>query len=230
MKANAASKALNFFRERQQLDLCLVTLLRVRYWAEATGLKMRYLLSDVQSSSQALISDSNNDSNARIDSIKSLYLQARLGSKAILTGKIGGGSNLRVLTLATLDVKDSINDIRYWYGNIQSDSTPSATINSNVARLTLEHASEDIIESLANIVEFDGLETTQDPSPRSTLALRMFSVEKAVFVQRLLLERIVPSCDLVINLFGTTKRMTCENFVRFNYPDEAVSLNSLKQI
>lgn len=214
--ANAV-KTPTIFRERKQLDLCLVTLLRVRFWAEANGLKFRHLLEEKLNGS-AILLDSN-----RLNQVKSIYLETRLGCKALLTAKIGGGANLRVLTLATFELKECVNDLRYWYRNVQIDSTT----DSKLIRSMFEKASEDIIESIANIVEFDGLETTQDPSPRSSLALKMFSLDKAVFVQRILLERVVPSCDSIINLFGATRRLACENFVRLNYPDEVSRLDAV---
>jgi hypothetical protein len=216
-EASAAANIPNLFREHKQLDLCLVTVLRVRYWSEATGLKLQRLLEESQSpdfTDKPLL-----DSTPRLEKIQSLYLEARLGSKAMLTKKIGGGANLRVLTLATLEVKDCINDLRYWYTRVPV----TTTISNSLAQFTLDNASEDILESLANIVEFDGLETTQDSSPRSTLALRMFRLDKAKFIQRLLLERVLPNCDALVNLFGASRRLACENFIRLNYPEEVLS-------
>ena len=87
-------------------------------------------------------------------------------------------------------------------------------------KILIQDASEEIIESLAAVVEFDGLDNTQDPSPRSSLALSMYSDSKAIFVKRLLLERTVKNCDIFVNAFGTEKRLYCERYVKSTYPNE----------
>jgi hypothetical protein len=209
----AEAKVPNLFRrDRRQLEVCIVTILRVRYFSESLGQKLQQLLVDATDTTRQ-------EPFKQLDKIKALYLEARLGSKAILTGKIGGGATEKVLSLATFDLKNCLDDARYWYKYLKMD------LNSAMDRNILDRTSADIMESLAAIVEFDGLETTQDPSPRSSLALKMFSLDKAVFVQRMLLERIVPTCDSFVNVFGS-KRLVCEQFIRLNYPDELPATTS----
>ncbi len=68
--------------ERRQLELCLVSILRVRYWAETVATSIVKAISDAPPTGMT-------------DSMKGPYLEARLGSKAIITGRIGGGANSR---------------------------------------------------------------------------------------------------------------------------------------
>ena len=79
---------------------------------------------------------------------------------------------------------------------------------------------QDIVESLAAVVEFDGLDNTQDPSPRSSLALSMYNDSKGIYVKRLLLERTVPNCVKFVNCFGSDRRVYCERYIRSTYPNE----------
>ena len=190
--------------ERIQLELCLVSILRVRYWAEKTGKSIKEMLEIERTSGLS-------------DRQKGPYLEARLGAKAAITGKIGGGANTQVLVLAKLKIKECIQDAMWSYKEMNK------TINKGELRKlmsALDGYGIDILESLANIVEFDGLETTQDPSPRSSLALSMYNSNKAVFIQRMLLERTVSSCDAFVNSFGREKRDYCETYIRLTYPSE----------
>jgi hypothetical protein len=78
----------------------------------------------------------------------------------------------------------------------------------------------DIIESLAALCEFDGLENLTDPSPRSSLALTQYTNKKALFLKRILLERTVPACNTVISSFGTDTKRFVESYVAKTYPNE----------
>merc|ERR1712071_679909 len=78
--------------ERIQLELCLVSILRLRYWAEKAGKSIKEMLEIERTSGLS-------------DRQKGPYLEARLGAKAAITGKIGGGANTQVLVLAKLKIK-----------------------------------------------------------------------------------------------------------------------------
>lgn len=166
--------------DRRQLELCIVTVLRVSYWAET-------LATTLQSSSEP----------------QPAYLEARLGAKAVLTGRVGGGANNRVYNLSTLQLRGCLDDA-VSYGKKQE----------------LQQLRQDLLESLAAVVEFDGLETTQDPSPRSSLMLSMYKPEKATFVKRMLSERFVPTSQAFVDAFGPTVRAQCEAYIRDTYPNE----------
>jgi len=87
----------------------------------------------------------------------------------------------------------------------------------------MDQYKDDLIESLASIVEFDGLETTQADSPASTLTLNMYNSQKGIYVQRMLGERIVPLTDDIIRLFGADARVQSEYYMREFYPSEMKS-------
>ena len=184
--------------------------------------------------------------------LKQPYLEARLGAKALLTQKIGGGASERVMNLATFQLKECLDDGKYWCGvlgdrgelpgqqllqqqQIQQQQIPNngSSNGSNINRKlsnkqtktlicnqSLLASSDDLIESLASLVEFDGLETTIDPSPRSSLMLSMYTRDKGVFVYRTLMERVIPSCESYLDVFGRERREFCEEYVRSNYGEE----------
>ena len=200
--------------ERRQLELCLVSILRVKYWAEIVAISIAKNIENTQS-------------NGITDIMKAPYLEAKLGSKAILTGKIGGGASSKVYSLAPLKLKECIKDALSWYNELyynQVIKDPSITSDQKAfiknQRSEIQNASIEIIESLAAVVEFDGLDNTQDPSPRSSLALSMYTDAKAMFVKRLLLERTVLNCDIFVNCFGVEKRQFCERYIKSTYPNE----------
>ncbi|KAG7353654.1 hypothetical protein IV203_003009 [Nitzschia inconspicua] len=191
-RPNAANAALPFFEEdkdRRQLDLCLVNLLRLQYWAMSVSDKLQRNKEDVEK-------------------LKSSYLEARLGCKVIVaqTKKIGGGANANVFMLKGLQVKDCLDDLRFYV--------------DRPFKKAITQYSDDLIETLASIVEFDGLETTQDPSPRSELTLKMFTPQKGVYVQRMLAERIVPLTDDIMRLFGPDTKSRTMTVVQEFYPKE----------
>lgn len=173
--------------DRRQLELCVVTVLRVLYWAETESLTFE----------QAAIA--GND-----DRRKELYLESRLSAKALVTGKVGGGSTNRVYKLASLKLRDCLDDLVFYSRSSRA----------------LSGFSDDLIESLASLVEFDGLETTQDPSPRSTLMLNMYNREKEDFVRRMLKERIIPTATAIVGLIDPDVRTRCDAYVIENYPNE----------
>ena len=182
---------------RRQLDLCLVNLLRVQYWAISLSNKMKNEID-------------NNNNNGDEERMKSAYLEARLGSKVIVAPKkkIGGGANANVFMLKGLQIKDCLDDLKYY-----APSTDSKKKKMNQSK-------DDLIEALASIVEFDGLETTQDPSPRSELTLKMYNPQKGVFVQRMLSERVVSIIDDIFRLYGPDSKSRSIGFVQEYYPKE----------
>ena len=81
--------------ERRQLELCLVAIFRVRCWSENVALSIQQRI---------------DNGPVTTDLMKGPYLEARLGAKAALTGKVGGGANSQVYTLATLQLRESVKD------------------------------------------------------------------------------------------------------------------------
>jgi len=158
------------------------------------------------------------------ETMKSPYLEARLGAKASLTGKIGGGANGNVYNLGSIEIRECLKDAEYWYDeyfykNLKNESSEQKAVLKK-QRVALLAASEDIVESLAAVVEFDGLESLQDASPRSSLALSMYNDSKANFIQRTLNERTLVCCDVLVNCFGREERDVCERYIKVNYPSE----------
>lgn len=214
-KSSSVANALPFIntKEKRQLELCLVSILRIKYWAENVALS---IATNIE----------NQPATGMTDLLKGPYLEARLGAKSILTGKIGGGANSKVYTLSSFKIKECINDALYYYNeNYNSIIKDKSTTGEQKTRLkreknNLQNASTEIIESLAEVVEFDGLDNIQDPSPRSSLALTMYNDSKANFVIRLLLERTVVYCDVFVSSFGNEKRLFCEGYIGNTFPNE----------
>ena len=173
--------------DRRQLELCAVNVLRVLYWAEIESLHLE----------QAAIAGSD-------DKRKELYLESRLSAKALVTGKAGGGSTNGMYKLASLKLRDCLDDLVFY---------------SRSSRV-LSGLREDLIESLASLVEFDGLDTTQDPSPRSTLMLNMYNRDKEAFVRRMLKERIIPTAVAIVGSFDSDVRTRCDAYIVDTYPNE----------
>ena len=173
--------------DRRQLELCIVTILRVSYWAETVVARMQ--------------------NNTQEQQQQAAYLEARLGAKAVLTGRVGGGANMRVYELSGLQLRGCLEDAVFYNRRV-------------------EQLSQDLLESLAAVVEFDGLETTQDPSPRSSLMLSMFTPQKATFVQRMLSERVVPTSMAIVDAFGPQVRSKSEAYIKQTYPSEVPTKNT----
>jgi hypothetical protein len=180
-------------KERRQLDFCLVNLLRVTYWAEST-------IQDLKST---------DDEERR----KKVYLEARLGAKALVTGRLGGGATNRVYQLSTLQFRGCLEDIGY-YGKSRQVSD----------------LCQDLLEATAALVEFDGLETTTEPSPRASLTLSMYNPKKATYVERLLSERVIPLSKKLFNSFDPVIRQRCETYVTSTYANEVPTTNKEAQI
>ena len=177
-------------QDRRQKELCLVNLRRLQFWADTVSEKLLEL-------------DPSDD-----ESRKRLYIEARLGAKVIVaeSKRISGGATQNVFMLKGLRLRDCLEDLKY-YANKGS-------------KRQMDQYKDDLIESLASIVEFDGLETTQDDSPRSSLTLSMYNAQKSIYVQRMLGERIVPLIDDIIRLFGPEAREQTDYYMREFYPSE----------
>jgi hypothetical protein len=219
---NQEALALPFLQqERRQLELCLVTLLRTKYWAQNVAKSINAKLLSPTTNSNSTYAIELSDTQR-----KQPYLEARLGAKAILTKKIGGGANSNVIKLAGFQLKECLDDGRYWCtelaktNQLPGQSTGQLKNGNRFCSNELESISVEIIESLASLVEFDGLETTTDPSPRSSLMMNMYDSTKGRFVYRTLVERIIPSCDRYLQAFGSERLNVCQEFVRREYPDE----------
>ena len=156
--------------------------------------------------------------------------------------KVGGGANSRVETLATFQLKECLADAKYWCGELAKnnqlpsqsygDDTKQSMKNSKriICDTNLSNACDELIESLGSLVEFDGLEnTTEDSSPRSSLMLRQYTQQKGTFVYRTLKERVLPSCENVMKVFGSEKRRVVEEFVMRDYAAE-VPIEILEQM
>lgn len=172
-------------KDRRQLELCIVNILRLQYWS----MNIAYILENSETEEEQ----------------KKKYLEARLGAKAMVAEKqkIGGGATGQVFALKGLQIKDCLDDLKYYSKTKKMDQY-----------------TEDLVESLASIVEFDGLETTQDPSPRSSLTLSQYNGVKAVFVRRMLTERVTPLTRDIVTLFGRDTQLQCEAYIQQYYPNE----------
>jgi len=216
--------ALPFFgsNDRRQLEICLVTILRVKYWAMTVS----------SSINTKLLSDTTNTGIADISDLqkKAPYLEARLGSKALLTQKIGGGANFKVEELGKLQLKECIDDSKYSCSEMAKNNQLPTQLTGEISSAKkakqvicsteLCDASDELLESLASIVEFDGLETTIDPSPRSSLMLSMYNESKGRFIYRTFRERVIPSCERILSVFGSDRRRVVEDYVQRDYAAE----------
>lgn len=186
-----ATAALSLFQEKnhRQLELCVVSILRLKYWAQTVAFKLQ--------------------TAETINQRTSAYVEARLGAKAIVAGKVGGGASYQVFVLKSLQIRECLTDLQYYAAKYSNND------KKQIARLA-----QDLIESLASLVEFDGLETTLDPSPRSSLTLSMYTDTKGNFVNRMLSERIVGLCQEIVEVPGPDTREVCDGYILQYYPSE----------
>lgn len=212
-------------KERRQLELCLVNVLRLSYWAQTIA----YTLDESRNDDDVMITDdakATNETTTTTDTKtfteedrKKAYLEARLGAKAIVAekNKFGAGATARVFALSGLQIRDCLDDLYYYYTTNNNNSNKT---KKRVRSSTIDQYRIDLLEALASIVEFDGLETTQDPSPRSSLTMGMYNAQKAIFVKRMLSERIVPLIDNIIHLFDDGIIQQCVGYIEQYYPTE----------
>lgn len=145
------ANSIGFFptEERRQLELCIVTIIRTQYWAQKISMEISKGLE-------------NQDKKSTIDA----YIEARLGSKALLTKKTGAGSNANVYRLAKFEVRECLRDAvtycaedeKIFKKTKSKSKTEQTTYTRYCARRTAEDQAQDIIESLATCLEFDGLD------------------------------------------------------------------------
>jgi len=158
----------------RELDFCLVALMRFLYWAESLSRR----LPD-----------------------QSAYLEARLGAKAALTQRLGGGANSAVYTLSSLQLKGCLNDLQM-YSPSQATDLQSFT------------------EAIASLVEFDGFDTLTDPSPRSSLTLSQYTESKGIYVRRILEEKVIPTGRSILQAFPEERRQRSRGYILQYYPNE----------
>lgn len=211
---------LNLFRDdRRQLELCIVTVLRTQCWAMRISQSM-------QASLQSHDSDATRDH----------YMEARLGSKALLTGKLSAGSNYNVYKLAPFQLRGCLKDslshcrdsekvyIKQSYN--KKDPKAAASLNRMCNARQTEDVAQDLVESFASCLEFDGLDNLEDQSPRSSLMITQFTEEKARFVLRMLTERSIPKCTQYLDLIYSTSdepaelKSKCLDYLQRNYGAE----------
>ena len=179
--------------DHRQVELCVVTLLRVVYWAQ-------YELQQIDT----VLSSTTNDDN---DRQRAVYLETRLGAKAALTGRItGSGATNRVYQLTTLQLSGCLKDLE-WYGDKNG-------------RNRVVDMCQSFREGLASIVEFDGLDTLTDPSPRSALTMSQYNVNKLKLIRRTLNERIIPDGQTLVAAFGPDVYQRSYGYVQQYYSDE----------
>lgn len=174
-----------FSKDRRQLELCLVAVWRVVYWAESLAADLK-------------------NPNLSIEARKDRYLEARLAGKAVLTGKIGGGANYMVYTLSTLQLPGCLQDLSEAYDQSQS----------------FGEMCRELYEAIASLVEFDGMDTLTDASPRSSLTLSQFDSRKETYVRRILAERVVPLGNKIIQSFPPENVARSQRYIEQNYANE----------
>ena len=184
----------------RQLELCLVSVLRVVYWAEGLSTRMRDSIAAGSMGGQ-----------------REAYLEARLGAKAILNSGITGGGNLlgtapsptaakNIYILSTLQLSACLRDLQMVHNT----------------QLAFANTCRDFRESLASLVEFDGMDTLQDPSPRSSLTLSQWNDKKNLFVTRLLQERVVVLGNAIVQPFPRQAQQTSRDYIQRYYSNEVL--------
>jgi hypothetical protein len=184
--------------DHRQLELCLVSVLRVLYWSQCQ-------IEQIDDSMVSVDTDENT-----INRQRALYLETRLGAKAALTGRISGsGATRSVYTLTTLQLSGCLQDIE-WYG----------ARNVQFRRNYVDDLCTSFREGLASIVEFDGLDTLTDPSPRSALTISQYNVNKLKLIRRILNERIIPDGKKLVIAFGPEAYQRSNGFIMQYYSSE----------
>ena len=193
---NSATAAF-FYNDHRQIELCLVSVLRVLYWAQ--------------------YQDHALDTAENDDRLKALYLETRVGAKAALTGRASGsGATPRVYTLATLQLPACLADLE-WHATHSKDRRREGKSASVVTELIVSFR-----ESFASIVEFDGLNTLTDPSPRSALTMSQYDEKKLLFVRRILKELVVPTGQQLLIAFGPESYQQSLSYVQQYYAGEVI--------
>lgn len=229
---------------RRQLDLCLVTVLRTQYWVMNICESVKSELAFNRSITGNTDEDRENK-KASDKKLLSYYLEIRMGSKALLTGKIPGGSNINVYRMAPFQLRECFKDALYYCSSAEKTakkkqkSKSKDSMSSKICRTRdAEEYSQDIIESLAACVEFDGLENLQDSSPRASLMIGQYKMEKLLYIYRMLSERALPKFSAYLSTMYLTGnsiyssiddddnygqealKLKCQNYIKLNYSSE----------
>lgn len=197
----------------RQLEFCLLSVTRIMCWAQT-------LTNQLEKNKEAIYTDQ--------EEIKKIYLEARLGAKAILTGKVGSGANAAVYRLSTLQFRECVADLEIYYVRRTAEENDSGNKYSGViasSRSAFAKVRQSLVEDLAALVEFDGLDTLVDPSPRASLALQQFSSTKLTYVQRILQERIIPEGKELLQLFPINSRQRTAEYMRQYHASEMENIN-----
>lgn len=182
------------------IDACLLSVQRVVYWAQIQSAQLELAIANTQSADTAATTTTI-PTNA-----PQLYVEARLGAKAALTGRRPtSGSTMRVSTLATLQLPECLQDLA-WHSSKQRRRSDDTAFRS-------------LTEALALVVEFDGLDTVTDPSPRTSLTLAQYTPTKAAFVVRALRELVVPAGSTLLNEWNEERERVVA-YIREQYPNE----------
>jgi hypothetical protein len=202
-------------QDRRQLELCLVAVQRVVYWAELVSIR---LAPEARLLDRTTPRINNNDFVAgSADAshlppeeqttpvpesyLRAAYLDARLGAKAILTSQVGGGASYFAYTLAGLQVPGCLDDLESY--------------NPQIQQLKV-----DFRESLATLVEFDGMDSVLDRSPRSSLTMSQYDDAKRAFCARVLRERVVPLGQRLLGKFSPEALDRARTYISSYYPSE----------
>lgn len=194
-------------QERRQLELCLVSLLRVVYWATSVAQRLEVSISTEDSTFMAGADTSSGTSSALSyapvpePALRSAYLDARLGAKAVLTSRVGVGASYFAYTLAGLQLTGCLNDLEFF----------NPAIGATKAEFR---------EALASLVEFDGMDSVLDTSPRSSLTLSQYDDKKRTFCLRVLRERVVPLGQKLLRQFPRDALDRAEMYVSNVYSNE----------
>ena len=74
-------------------------------------------------------------------------------------------------------------------------------------------------EDIAALIEFDGLDSVLDPSPRSNLTMQQYNDTKRKFVQRQFEERVIPTGQRVMQQFPE-RQARVQEYLQKYYADE----------
>jgi hypothetical protein len=204
-----------FSQDRRQLELCLVCVQRVVYWAESVSLRLDPEPKVKEWTTLTMNNDDSVASSAAAShapleeevltvpesALRAAYLDARLGAKAILTSQVGGGASYFVYTLAGLQIPGCLDDLESYDPHIQQLKV-------------------DFRESLATLVEFDGMDSVLDQSPRSSLTMSQYDDAKRAFCARVLRERVVPLGRRLLGRFSPEALDRARSYIASYYPSE----------
>jgi hypothetical protein len=188
-------------QERRQLEFCLVSVQRVVYWAMSVAQRLEISTEDSTSVTSNGTSSELSYTPVSEPALRSAYLDARLGAKAVLTSRVGVGASYFVYTLAGLQLTGCMNDLEFF--------------NPRIGATKVEFR-----EALASLVEFDGMDSVLDTSPRSSLTLSQYDDKKRAFCLRVLRERVVPLGRQLLRQFPRDALDRAEMYINNVYSSE----------